>query len=374
MYVKQLFYFKRMKKIKKAQQEQEFISEAPEKDLIAYMAEYQFRPQNEKIFMRREGIKEAKYYYIELYGLSALGAARMVFEQDDESLVQALLYHCEGKHDFMRCFLDFGRYQRVKAYVDEHEVAELSEQDALRRFDEKELLMLAKTTQLSAFARCDILARGNDVLKEAVLRQGNLQERELEMLWIFGSKKILKLFVEISAKAKQRAITRQILVIRFGSFKDLKAAVNQTRFHMQAEKLFLEIAPLKLVEIYVQRYYPEGCDKLLFECLQGERLLNFLKRNRLTLVGEELLVERWHEDELLAYCDEHYLNDENEVAFISRADHEVVMFYLERHSLCEAAQLMLIERQDDEEINFFEEKYVFSDSAAQKLEEYRNVA
>ena len=360
-----------MKKIKKALEEQEFINKAPEKDLIAYVAEYQFCPRHEKLLMKRDGIKEAKYYYIELYGLSALGAARMVFEQDDESLVQALLYCCERKHDFMRCFLDFGRYQRVKAYVDEHEVTELSEQNALRRFDEKELLMLAKTTQLSAFARCDILARGNDVLKEAVLRQGNLQERELEMLWLFGSRKILKLFAEISSNAKQQATTRQILVVRFGNFNELSAAVCQNRFHEPAEKMFLRFAPLKLVQIYVQKYHPQGGDSLMFEFLRSDRLLGFLRTTHLTPEGEAILVERFDEDELYSYLGSHYLNDENEVAFVKRASHEAMMFYLTRHSLCEEAQLMLIERLDSEEISFFEEKYLFTDKALEKLEEYR---
>ena len=359
-----------MKKIKKAQQEQEFINKAPEKDLIAYVAEYQFRPQNEKILMRREGIKEAQYYYIELYGLS-LGAARIVFEQDDDSLVQALLVWCKDNADLMRCFLNFGVYQRVKAYVDEHEVKELPEQKALELFDEKELLKLTKTTSLSAFAKCDILVRGSYVLKEAAIRQGNLPKRELEVLWLFGSKKILKLFVECSTNAKQQDTTRQIIAVRFGSFEELKAMVCQNRFHELAEKMFLRIAPLKLVEIYVQRYHPQGGDSLMFEFLRKDRLLEFLRTSHLTPAGETILVERFDEDELYSYLGNHYLNDENEVAFVKRADHETVMFYLERHSLCEEAQLMLIERQDDEEINFFEEKYVFSDKAYQKLEEYR---
>lgn len=359
-----------MKKIKKALEEQEFINKAPEKDLIAYVAEYPFRSQHEKLLMSRAGVPEAQYYYIELYGLT-LSAARVVFEKDDDSLVQALLFHCKEKSDLMQCFLNFGAYRRVKKYVEEHDVPEFLEQKALKTFDEKELLKLAKTTSLSAFAKCDMLVRGSYVLKEAVIRQGNLPKRELEVLWLFGSKKILKLFVEISTNAKQQAIARQIMVIRFGSFEALKAAVCQNRFHEPAEKMFLHFAPLKLVEIYVQRYHPQGGDSLMFEFLRRDRLLGFLRTSCLTPAGETILVERFDEDELYAYLGGHYLNDENEVAFIKRANHADVMFYLERHSLCDEAQLMLVERLDNEEISFFEERYLFTDKALEKLEEYR---
>ena len=355
-----------MKKIKNKLEEQNFIDTAPENALIEYISECRFRPCHEKWFMLRENIGEAQYYYIGLYGLVP-SAARVAFEQGKPDIVEALL--AKNNPQLIKIFLDYGQYQRVKAYVDSHDVLELDEQKELKQFDERRLMELAAAKKLSNFAKCDILARGSENLVNAVIRQGNLQAREKEILWNCGSLRSLELLLECEHNLKQQEIIRQIIMLRFGKFAELKAAVCSHRFHAPAEKMFLQVAPLKLVRLYVQRYHPQDGDELMFSYLRHDWLIDFLKSSRLMPKGEAILVERWQEDELLAYIDKHYLTDKNEVNFIRNANHEMVMYYLMRHSLCDKAQMELIARGDEAEIIFFYETYPCIDEFESKVKE-----
>jgi len=343
-----------MKKIKKFQDELNFILSASPAELMDYIASYPFRPKAEKPFVETAPAKAVRLY-IELYGLKS-SAAVVIFRENKSELVDALLAW-QNDAVIMKTFLAHGDYHRIKKYVNEFHVTELPEQEVLERFDKTELQALIATGKLSAFAKYDILVRGDDELRDALLRKGPLDKRERDYVVNFSSKPIFELFMSLQENRKVFDTLNQIKLIRFAKKKVLAAYIARQRMHREAEEFFLGVASFDLLLSYVKHYHPEGGDEALLTHPDRSEILNYLSKRWLCEKGEHLLLKRGEHDEIKAYIKSHFLNPEDEIKLIKRNHHREIMLYLSRHTLSAEAQIELIYRRNQTEISYLVTTY-----------------
>lgn len=361
-----------MEKIKKAQEELDFIKSATAKELVAYVEEYPLRPRAEKPFVER-GIFTATKLYIKKYGLHP-NAAVVIFLNNTPELVDSLLEKYADDTAMMKLFLEHGNYAKILKYIHSHDVPALKEQEVLKRFDEYEIIKLLNKNKLSPFGKCDAIMRGSDRLVQRVIMAGGLQKREMDLLLEYANRDIFDFLVANEKNPKNFHVLRQIRLVRFGKAKELAKYVAGQRLHRKAELLFFKIAPFELLVSYVKHYRPEGGERSLFYHPVQSQLLNYLSKNWLSEEGEKLLIQRGKHEEIKAYIKRHNLNDENEVHFIQRGKHREIMLYLSKHSLCDAAQVELIYRRNSIELFVFITAYPLANIAVEALYKCDDIA
>ena len=347
-----------MNKLKKAQDELDFIFSAGPAALTEYISSYPFRPRNEKPFVETAPCKVSSLY-IELYGLKP-SAAVVIFRNSKPDLVRKLLAWCHDDTVMMKTFMAHGQWQDISNYIRDFEVSVLPEQEALLRFEKSELLNLIKTTKLSPFAKYDILVRGDEELAIAVIKKGGLDTREREHIIKFGSFALFDCFLKTQKDPKVIAALKEIQVVRFSKRKKVLAFISQKRFKRQAEEFFLANANFELLIAYVKLYHPEGGDLALFRHPERDGILCYLSKNWLSEEGERLLLKRGDHEEIKVYIKNHHLNSENEVHLIKRCRHREIMLYLSRHTLSAEAQKELVYRRNLTEICYLLSTYPLS--------------
>jgi len=347
-----------MEKIKKAQDELNFILSAGSATLMTYILSYPFRPRNEKPFVETAPCKVISLY-IELYGLKP-SAAVVVFRQGKPDLVQKLIAYYHDDVVMMKTFLAHGQWQQIQNYIRDFEVPVLPEQEALLRFDEDELAELIRKTKLSPFAKYDILVRGSEELALAVIKKGGLDTREREHIIKFGNFALFDCFLQTQTDPKVVASLKEIQIVRFSKRKKVLAFISQKRFKRQAEEFFLANADFEMLIAYVKLYHPEGGDLALFSYPERDGILCYLSKNWLSEEGEHLLLKRGDHEEIKVYIKGHHLNPEDEVRLIKRGRHREIMLYISKHSLSAEAQQELIYRRNTAEICFLMTTYPLS--------------
>lgn len=352
-----------MEKIKKTKEQIEFINSASYKALADYVLAYPFSPKAENVFVEKATPKLIQFY-IEQHGV-AEGSAVYLFRQNHPSVVQALLaYSQDGNRRNIKLFLEHGVYETVKRYVDDFEVPELPEQAILERFDREEMLELTRRPKLSSFAKLDIIKRGDDELRHALIATGKFDQRERDAILYGGSKDDVECLISRAEFVQSRAVMKQVALIRFTRPRKLKPIIKQQRFMREAEEFFMATAPIDLLMAYVRHYRPEGGDEAIFNHRDDSLLLTYLSKNQLTEAGEHLLLKRGNHEEIKVYIKGHVLNAEDEVRLIKRGKHNEIMLYLSKHTLSSEAQVELMLRRKMPEIAYYVMMYPDSISEA----------
>ena len=337
-----------MKKLKKAQDELNFIFSAGPAALTEYISSYPLRPKAEKPFVETAPCKVISLY-IELYGLKP-SAAVVIFRQGKPDLVQKLIAWCHDDVVMMKTFLAHGQWQQIQNYIQYFDVPVLPEQNALLRFDEDELAELIKKTKLSPFAKYDILVRGSEELAIAVIRKGGLDTRERDYIIRYGSRALLEALLLEQTSPKTIEYLKQIMLIRFGRRRHILAFITQQRFQRAAEEFFLENATFEMLLGYVKHYRPEGGDLALLKHPDRDGILTYLSKHWICEEGEHFLLKRGDHDEIKVYIKSHHLNPDDEVRLIKRGRHREIMLYIAKHSLSAEAQQELVYRRNLAEI------------------------
>lgn len=339
-----------MKKIKKAVEELAFIKDATPEELLNYVLEYPFRPRSEKPFIQR-GLTDPILIYIEQYGLHP-SAVIALFQLGNIVLIRCLLAQCNQTKETIISFLNYAPYTIVKSFTDDFSYPELPEQEALARFDEKELSQLIAKKKLSLFAKCDILARGSETLALQVIQMGGLQKREMDMVVNNCSKACFEALICTQTNPTIKQNLHELYLLRFQYFHKLKRVIKKTRLHKEAEKIFLNCAPVELLMHYVSRYQPEGGESILLHYPDRRKLVFYLSKNWLSEEGENLLMKIGRHEEIKAYIKMHTLLPHNEVRLIKRKKHREIMLYLSKHTFSLEAGIELVLRGNKEEIKF----------------------
>ena len=359
-----------MDKIKKTQAQIDFINSASYKALADYILANPFSPKAENVFVEKATPKLVQFY-IEQHGVSE-GSAVYLFRQNHPSIVQVLLAYSQENRRNIKLFLEHGVYETVKRYVDEFDVPELPEQAILERFDREEMLELTRRPKLSSFAKLDIIKRGDEELRHALIATGKFDRREQDAILYGGTKADVELLISRDQSAKTRAVMKQIALIRFTRPRKLRPIIAQQRFAREAEELFMKIAPADLLIEYVRHYRPEGGDAAIFNHRDDSLLLTYLSKSQLTEEGEHLLMKRGYHDEIKVYIKGHALNAEDEVKLIKRGKHREIMLYLTKHSLSSEAQVELMLRRNAEEMEYYVMVYpnTISEAGEKALKKY----
>lgn len=359
-----------MDKIKKTQAQIDFINSASYKELADYILAYPFSPKAENLFVEKATPKLVQFY-IEQHGV-AEGSAVYLFRQNHPSIVQVLLAYSQENRRNIKLFLEHGDYETVKRFVADFEVPELPEQEALERFDKDELLDMIHHVKLTSFAKLDIIMRGDEELKQTLIKNSKLDQRERDAVLYNGTKADVECLISQAAYAKSRAVMKQIQLIRFTRPRKLRPIIAQQRFVREAEELFMKTAPVDLLIEYVRHYRPEGGDAAIFNHRDDSMLLTYLSKSQLTEEGEHLLMKRGCHEEIKVYIKGHSLNAEDEVRLIKRGKHREIMLYLTRHTLSSEAQVELMLRRNSEEIEYYVMVYpnTISEAGEKALKKY----
>ena len=363
-----------MKKLKKSEDEKKFILSASEADLMDYVLCYPFRPRNE-IYLVERGDPGPLRTYIELYGLKA-AAAVSLFRFGDYEATQTLL-DAFPSAEIIKLFLNEGSYQHVKRYVDRHpDVAKyLPEYIELKYMENhhKDLINLIKKETISPFAKLDILVRGDEELKKAVICLGGMQPREREYLLYLGTEKELQLWEREEMEDKIRDTIYQVKLLRFCPKPLVLSYLEKHRLRRTAEEFMFYMVRkdaetyFDIAIYYIRRYRPEGGDTILFTYTPKEKLIQYLYQHRLTDEGEGILINRNNDEELVAYFRRHHLNDEHEAEFVRRTHKELLLSYIKKYSLNDLAQMALVERGDAEEIAAYMQLHPVADAVEEEL-------
>lgn len=353
-------------KLKTLEKELNFIQTSEPCELLAYIANTaSFRAKSEKALVLR-GCTEATRLYLKKYGLRS--AARIaLFRANHSVLVKETLLLYATSAEVLNEFLTHGAYHTIKHYLRLAKVWLYPEQEVIETGSEQEILSLIKNHKTSAFARLEVIMRGNPRLVDAIIVKGRLNEREKLAIMEHSPWQEAALLTDLERKDEQKKLLQQLLLIRFSSERKLEAFIARQRFCKTAEDFFFRFAPFEVLVKYIKHYnIPNGQDILLRRGT-GNKIMRYLSRNHLCPSGEKLLLDRGCHAEIKVYIKQFYFSEDNEVRFIKRGNHREIMLYITKHSLCDEAQRELIYRRNHAEIMYFVSSYPLANIAEDAL-------
>lgn len=352
------------------QQEDKFVRDAKAADLIDLVLKGELSPEAQVILVQRR-LVEPLQIHIEEYGLCE-AAAKELFQANDwgsaRFLSERLLAWSFSQPEVVKAFLDYAPYEMVKEYVTQFSVKELPEQDALERFDKKELSKLIEGGNISLFAKCDILMRGNDSLVKNVIELGNLNVREALIALKHASPESLEFWAFRTDDTHLICLIYQFETIRFSSTDYLWKYIEEGQLERETEEFFFETAATDLLEAYVSKYNPAGGYVALLKRLIDERpIFSFLATHILPVEAELFLIARGYPREILAYMKAHSFSPDGEVALIERGVGKEIRSYLSLHSLSMEGQLALMKRGVKAEISLLMFRYPLANAAIEAI-------
>ena len=353
-------------KLKKLEQELDFIQTADVSELLAYITNVSsFRAKAEKVLVLRECI-EATRLYIKKYGLCS-SARIALFRANHPVLVAEFLERYISSAGVLNDFLTHGSYHTIKQYLRIAATPLYPEQEMIEAGNELELLSLVKNHKTTAFAKLELIMRGNPRIIDAIIIKGRLNEREKLAIMTHAPWQEAALLVDTERKDEQKKLLQQLLLIRFSSERKIATFIARNRFCKTAENFFFKLAPFELLVKYVKHYNIPNGQNILLQRGDGDKIMRYLSSNRLCPSGEKLLLNRGRHAEIKVYIKQFYFSEDNEVRFIKRGKHREIMLYISKHSLCDEAQRELIYRRNHAEIMYFVSTYPLANIAEDAL-------
>lgn len=354
-------------KLKNLEQELEFIRSAEPKELMAQIAKRRFSRKAEKPLIARK-IFAASLFYIKAYGLC--DAAKIeVFRTNTPELVAALLEVTADSPETVKLFLDHGEYNAVMKYLHAHDdVAQYPERELVWHGTPADILRHLGRYRMSAFARYDLIMRGNPAIIRRIITKGRLNGREKMAIMTRCPYELVEFLIETQTNLKEAKKLRQMQMIRFSSNKKLEKFIKGQRFVREAEDFFFRYGAFPVLVSYVKRYNIEGGQEMLLKRSNRGEIISYLSKHRLCEASEKLLLKRGIHAEIKAYIKKHCFSEEQEVRFIKRGNHREIMLYLANHSLCDLAQIELLYRRNNAEIMYFISRYPLADAAVEVLQ------
>ncbi len=353
-------------KLKTLEKELNFIQTSEPCELMNYIASVApFRAKSEKALVLRQCI-EATRLYLNKYGLRS-SARIALFRANHPDLVAEVLAQYASSEEVLNEFLTHGAYHTIKHYLHMTAAPLYPEQEVVEAGNEREILSLVKNHKTTAFARLELIMRGNPRIIDAIIIRGKLNEREKLAIMTHAPWQEAALLVDTERKDEQKKLLQQLLLIRFSSERKIAAVIARQRFGKLAEDFFFRHASFELLVKYIKHYNIPNGQEMLLQRGSKDKIRRYLSRNRLCSGGEKLLLDRGCHAEIKVYIKQFYFSEDNEVRFIKRGNHREIMLYITKHSLCDEAQKELIYRRNHAEIMYFVSTYPLANAAEDVL-------
>lgn len=352
-------------KLKTLAEEMDFVRDADIHQLVVYVSNFSFRPKTEKELVLR-GLTQITCYYIKKHGLSS-PARIALFRSNHAGLIAELLHKYTGSSEVINEFLNHGVYSSIKHFMNLEYGISYPEAVLVENSTQSEIISYIWRHKMSAFARLELIMRGNPDVIDAIILKKHLNEREKLTIMEKAPWKEAALLVDTEKKCEQKKLLQQLLLIRFSSSGKVAAFIAKQRFCKTAEAYFFKQASFELLVNYVKHYQVDGGQEFIINRGEKDKILNYLSKNQLSPDCEKLLLNRGNHREIKAYVKSFYFSEDNEVRFIKRGNHKEIMLYISRHSLCDMAQVELLYRRNPAEIMYFVSTYPLADVAEATL-------
>lgn len=352
-------------KLKKLEQELDFVKFAEIVDIKKYIFQYKFRFQTEVEMVKRK-CPSLILMYLSIHGISQKAATEIIY-QGSSVLIEELLKTKQLMFNPEKLFFDIGDYYQILFWLKRHDSQEYPEKELFWNGSDEEIVSFIEKNTVSLFGQLDLIRKKKDKAVEALILKNRLNEKNKIAVMQYGPKVCAILLLKTISNSKLYCLFRQMYIVRFGSKKEIADLIKQ-RLKPKAEELFFEVASFNFVESYSKHFCLPKAQIYLLKRGYGKNILNYLSKTELSEDAQELLLKRGVHAEIKAYIKRHIFSIENEVRFIKRGKHREIILYLANHSLSDEAQLELIKRGNNLEISKLVELYPLANIAEDELQ------
>ncbi|MBR5599568.1 MAG: hypothetical protein IKW39_05960 [Alphaproteobacteria bacterium] len=346
-----------MKKLKNASEEQRFLREGNNSDVLCYILSYALKYSSEEVFV--ELYPDLVPCYIEKYGLGQKAGSNVILSGNWRN-IKDLLESDNLRYSPEALFLEHGDYKQVVGWLKDNDCSKYLEKDLFWSDDVGKIVDYIRKHKISDFGQRDLIMRKVSDVQKALILYDKLNANNRILFVKVASAEIAWMLVTLSERRKDYNLLRQIYEVRF--LKNKKKLVKK-RLFKEAEDLFIKTAPLDDVVTYANNCGLNNIVDRLLDRPKEDGFIKLLSKTQLSLEGEQKLFDRGCHVEIKAYIKTHVLSDDTEVKLIKRGNHHEIMLYLKKHSLSDVAQLELIKRGKSIEIIEFVSNYPLADVA-----------
>lgn len=350
-------------KLKKLQEEIDFLQSSSFEDVEEYIKLYSFRANAEPIFVQR--FPHLIPVYVLRHEMSQKGA-REVIQTNNLHLINVLFNSNPKKYSIHSLLFDVGEYSTIISWLKGNSSPKYPEKDLFWNGKIEDIISFIKKRKVSRFGQYDLIRSRNHRAVKELINYCKLDDKNKLAVMLYGSKENASLMISFVNNSEDFVLFKQIFSIRFKR-ANVVEKMTKTRLQKIAEDLFFEIGDIDLVVKYAKHFNIQNFDIRILKRTNHEGIVKFLSKNEISKEAEILMFNRGDHAEIKAYVKAHVLSVEGEVRLIKRGEHRLIMHYLEHSSLSAEAQKELILRGKSCEIIEFVSRYPVTDEVYSML-------